>query len=209
MVGEENREKFSEEATDENLLAVAFISVHETIFYALVNTGTMSNVMSPALVTSPRLKRGKTKTIIKVANGSRAELESKLVQVPVHSEGVAVKTDSVVLKDAAFFLFIGQGTLKRLRSVLDFRSEVVRLDYRKKESVLPMVLEYGQPRFEYQETDSEVLPHSLMGKSGVPTWKKSSKSSSSQSNAEEHWKQGNKSFLRTTTVEPNRSALNH
>lgn len=131
----ENREKFSEEASEETCVAVSLIPVHATKAYTLLDTGATPNVTSLALGKHLGLKCELPEKVITVANDSRSGAVGKVVQVPVLFEEVRAKDDFVILKDVSFDLVIGRPILKRLGSVLDFCSDVVQLDCHGNETV--------------------------------------------------------------------------
>lgn len=70
----------------------------------------------------------------------------KNLDVPKIFEKIKAKADIVELKIVLFILFIKIPTLKQLESVLDFKSENVRLEYSERNAAIFNVSRYSEPR---------------------------------------------------------------
>lgn len=145
----------TEQDEEENFLAVTVVSIHGTDLIALMDSKATSNVLSSAVARCLSLDLERYTKTVTVVDGREPSVEGNMSKVPAMLDSIAVKMDFIVMQNVQFDLVIGRSTLKRLGGVVNFRTEVVFLDYQDHQATLPMVSEYSCARVATGSADTE------------------------------------------------------
>lgn len=84
--------------------------------------------------------------MVTVENGDKAGAWGRNFNIPVMFEKLQVGFDFIIMNNVPLNVVIGCPTLKPWVEVMDFKADVVHLDYCSKKAVVPMVSEIQKSR---------------------------------------------------------------